>query len=105
MTDYSELIERLRERAWPDGLYGEAVDAIEALTAEVDVLEDDVLRFLRMRNAARTEVERLRGYLVASLPMDMGDGTSIRRVRVALDYAPFGDTFYVEAADDIEGGV
>jgi len=29
-----------------------AAARIEALTAEVDVLEDDVLRFLQMRNAA-----------------------------------------------------
>ena len=35
-----------------------------------------------------------------SLPIDLGDGTSIRRVKVALDYAPFGDTFYVEATND-----
>jgi len=98
MTDRQELIDRARQ-AVADGainhdLLTGLADAIEALAAEVDVLEDDVLRFLQMRNASVFAVQCALKYedpkrMLSEWLIAGGFGTEINH-----------ELLYVEATDD-----
>jgi len=60
----------------------------------------DIVRFEWSAGPAAVAQELAAWLMRGVVPIDLGDGTSIRRVKVALDYAPFGDTLYMEATDD-----